>query len=207
MKGLKAIRIATWIGIAALSGVLLAYGGLFPRSATVTGASTSYGTAAVGGPFRLATHRGGELSDKDLAGTPYMVFFGFTNCPDVCPTTLYELTGLLQELGPDGDKVQVLFITVDPERDTTEQLAAYMSAFDPRITALRGTLQETDAAVKAFKAYYEKVPLEDGEYTMDHTAGIILMDATGKFAGKLDSHEPKATQIAKLKRLIAAAVS
>lgn len=165
-------------------------------------ASQETGTALVGGPFRLATHRGGMLSDKDLFGRPYAVFFGFTHCPDVCPTTLYELTGLLEDLGPDADRLEVLFMTVDPERDTAEQLAAYMSPFDPRITALRGTVEETDAAVKAFKAYYRKVPLEGGEYTMDHTAGIILMGADGRFKGTLDLHEPKEIQVAKLRRLI-----
>jgi len=142
-------------------------------------------------------------TNEDLLGTPYAVFFGFTNCPDVCPTTLFELTGLLADLGADADRIEILFITVDPDRDTVEPLGAYMSAFDQRITALRGTPDETDAAVKAFRGYYRKVPIEGGEYTMDHTAGIILMGADGRFAGTLDLHEPKATQLAKLRRLIA----
>ncbi|OQM75631.1 SCO family protein [Manganibacter manganicus] len=201
MSWLRIIRVAAWSGIGILSAVMAVYAGLV-WSESKTQASQEMGTALVGGPFRLATHRGGTLSDKDLLGRPYVVFFGFTHCPDVCPTTLYELTGLLAELGPDGDGLEVLFMTVDPERDTAEQLAAYMSAFDPRITALRGTLEETDAAMKAFKAYYRKVPIEGGDYTMDHTAGIILMDAAGRFKGTLDLHEPKETQIAKLRRLI-----
>lgn len=203
MTWLRAIRIAAWTGIAILSAFIAVYAGLAYRTAGLPQPSQDAGAALVGGPFRLATHRGGALSDKDLLGRPYAVFFGFTYCPDICPTTLYELTGLLAELGPDADRLEVLFITVDPERDTAEQLTAYMSAFDPRITALRGTIEETDAAVKAFKAYYRKVPLEGGDYTMDHTAGIILMDAAGRFKGTLDLHEPRETQTAKLRRLIA----
>jgi protein SCO1/2 len=141
------------------------------------------------------------IDNASLAGKPYLVFFGFTHCPDICPTTLFELTDLLQKLGPDADRVTPLFITVDPERDTQQALAAYMTAFDPRILALRGDKAATDVAVKAFAGYYRKVPT-DGGYTMDHTAGVILIDAAGEFAGKLDMHEPRGTTLAKLKRLV-----
>src|SRR3546814_5497793 len=123
--------------------------------------------AAIGGPFELTTHRDGALTNEDLKGKPYLVFFGFTHCPDICPTTLFELTSLMQDLGPDAEKITPLFITIDPERDTQELLASYMTSFDSRILALRGTTEQTDQAVKAFAAYFKKVPLESGNYTMD----------------------------------------
>lgn len=202
MTGLKIVRIAAWGAVAIVGGVLVAFSGVLP-GAKQPGAvisSISTGVAAIGGPFELTTHRGETLTDEDLRGKPYLVFFGFTHCPDVCPTTLYELTGMLADLGPNADKITPLFITVDPERDTQELLASYMTSFDPRIVALWGTKEQTDKAVKAFAAYYEKVPL-GGNYTMDHTAGIYLFDDEGKFSGTLDLHEPRETQLQKLRRL------
>lgn len=203
MKVLKVVRIAAWAAVAIVGGVLLAFSGILPgveRPGAVTFSSET-GVAAIGGPFELTTHRGERLTDRDLEGKPYLVFFGFTHCPDVCPTTLFELTGLLADLGPDADKITSLFITVDPERDVQELLASYMTSFDPRIIALRGTKEQTDGAAKAFAAYYEKVPLDGGNYTMDHTAGVYLFDADGEFAGTLDRHEARETQLQKLRRL------
>jgi len=104
-------------------------------------------------------------------------------------------------LGPAADKITPLFITVDPERDTPELLASYLTSFDSRIIALRGTKDQTEQAAKAFAAFYEKVPLEGGNYTMDHTAGVYLVNAEGNFMGMLDSHEPRETQMQKLRRL------
>lgn len=155
-----------------------------------------------GGPFDLTTHKGTIFTSENLTGKPFLVFFGFTNCPDVCPTTLLELSSLMKELGPDADRIVPLFVTVDPERDTQEILAQYMTAFDDRIIGLRGTHEQTDAAVRAFKAIYRKVPLEDGTYSVEHTARVLLMDAQGDFFGTLDMHEPRASQIAKLRRLV-----
>nr|WP_237683929.1 SCO family protein [Pseudaminobacter soli] len=165
--------------------------------------SVATGTARVGGPFTLTSHKGDAVDNAKLAGKPYLVFFGFTHCPDICPTTLYELTNLMADLGPAADRLTPLFITVDPERDTQTVLAEYMTAFDGRILALRGDKAATDAAVKAFAAYYRKVPT-DGGYTMDHTAGVILIDEEGRFAGTLDLHEPRENVLAKLRRLTAA---
>ena len=199
MNGVKIFRIAVWAVIALLGGILIGFGGYLPD----TGAKEPIvaGTARVGGPFQLTSHGGGAIDNATLAGKPYLVFFGFTHCPDICPTTLFELTDLMAEMGPSADRFTSLFITVDPERDTQEVLAQYMTAFDQRIVALRGNQAETEATVKAFAAYYRKVPIEGGGYTMDHTAGIILMDAKGNFAGTLDIHEPRATILAKLRRL------
>jgi len=158
----------------------------------------------INGHFTLTTHEGRRLSDADLRGRPYAVFFGFTHCPEVCPTALYELSLVLGELGPDADRVKVLFVTVDPARDTQEQLATFVGAFDPRIVALRGTEEETIAAARAFKATYRRVPQDNGDYTMDHTALVFLMDRNGAFFDKVDYREDHATQVAKFRRLIAA---
>ncbi|MEP9370133.1 SCO family protein [Ancylobacter polymorphus] len=203
MRALKIIRIAAWGAVAIVGGVLLAFSGILPgveRPGAVM-SSTATGVAEIGGPFELTTHGGKTLTDEDLEGKPFLVFFGFTHCPDICPTTLFELTGLLADLGPAAEQITPLFITVDPERDSQELLANYMTSFDARILALRGTKEQTDEAAKAFAAYYEKVPLEGGNYTMDHTAGVYLFDAEGDFAGTLDLHEPRETQLQKLQRL------
>lgn len=164
------------------------------------------GTASlvdVGGPFSLTTHHGSILSSDDLKGRPYALFFGFTHCPEICPTALFELGQILQALGTEADGLVPLFVTVDPERDTGPDLASYVSAFDPHIIALRGTAEQTAAIVRAFKATLRKVPLKDGDYTMDHTALIYLMDRQGRFFDKVDYREPQASQLAKFKRLIA----
>ncbi|MFC0809022.1 SCO family protein [Ensifer sp. P24N7] len=200
MNALKFVRYAAWASIAVLAAAL-ATAFVIPRLTPQTSQPVMTGKALVGGPFQLETVEGKPFSNKDVEGRPYLVFFGFTNCPDVCPTTLFELTGLLKDLGPAADKIVPLFISVDPERDTPEMLRVYMNAFDPRITALRGTLDQTTKAAKAFAAYFKKVPLDGGEYTMDHTASVILMKADGTFQGTLDMHEPRETQLKKLERL------
>lgn len=143
------------------------------------------------------------VTEKDLLGKPSVIFFGFTYCPDVCPTTLFELTALAEQLGPDADRINLVFISVDAERDGPTEMKQYLEAFDDRIIGLTGTDEQIDAAAKAYKIYYSKVPLERGDYTMDHTASVILMDADGRFFGTIDYEEDSAMQLAKLKRLIA----
>jgi protein SCO1/2 len=155
----------------------------------------------IGGPFELTTQDGRHLSSRDLLGRPFAVFFGFTFCPDVCPTTLLDLTNVLKQLGPDSDKMRYLFISVDTQRDTPEQLKLYLSNFDPRITGLTGAPREIAAVAKAYRAYYEKIPTSDG-FTYNHTALMYLMDAKGHFAGTITYQETEAVQVAKLKRLI-----
>ncbi|MBX3531698.1 MAG: SCO family protein [Rhizobiaceae bacterium] len=203
MSGVKLFRIATWAAIAILAGLLIGFSGILPGTGRVDEPAGS-GEARVGGPFTLTSHKGERFDNARLAGKPYLIFFGFTHCPDICPTTLLELTDLMAELGSGADRITPLFITVDPERDTQQMLADYMTAFDERIVALRGTPEETDAAVKAFAAYYRKVPLEGGNYSMDHTAGVFMMDGKGRFSGVLDIHEPREAVLAKLRRLIEA---
>jgi protein SCO1 len=155
----------------------------------------------IGGPFRLTTHEGKTFTDENLKGKPFAVFFGFTHCPEVCPTTLYDLTQDLQALGRDADKLNVAFITVDPAQDTSELMKTYLSSFDPRIVGLTGTEEEIAAAAKAYKVYYRKVPTDSG-YTMDHTATIFLMDSKGDFFGTSNFQEAQDIRRGKLKQLI-----
>ena len=116
----------------------------------------------------------------DFKGKVTVIFFGYTQCPDVCPTTMAELAQVKKALGPDGDKLQAVFITIDPERDTPEILKSYMASFDPSFVALRGTPEQTKATAKEFKIYFEKVPGKtEGSYTMDHSAGAFVLDAKG----------------------------
>lgn len=159
------------------------------------------GIADIGGPIDLASAAGGRFTNADLDGKPYAIFFGFTRCPAICPTTLSDLTLDLDELGPLADKLKVIFVSVDPERDTPETMKEYLSAFDPRIVGLTGTPAEIEAIGKDFRVYYRKVPTEGGDYTMDHTASVYLMDARGRFVGTLAFEEDRTAQVAKLKRL------
>ena len=140
------------------------------------------GVAAVGGPFELVNHKGETVRDTDYRGSYLLVMFGFTNCPDVCPTELQLITEALGVLGPMAKKVQPLMITVDPERDTVEVLADYVSNFHPSIMALTGSVEQIKAVAGAYKAYFAKGAIDkDGEYFMDHSPFIYLMDPNGQY--------------------------
>jgi protein SCO1/2 len=156
----------------------------------------------IGGPFSLVDHHGKAVTERDYLGKPTLVFFGFTYCPDVCPTTLFELSNRLKELGAYADRINVLFITVDPERDTPQQLALYVASFDERIVGLTGTPENIAAAMKAYRVYAKKILLNDGGYTMDHTATIYMMNSEGRFVGIINHQEPEETTRLKLRRLI-----
>jgi protein SCO1/2 len=136
---------------------------------------------AVGGPVRLVDQTGRAVTDKDVLGKPFLVFFGYTHCPDVCPTTLFDVSEVLRALGPDAEKAAALFITVDPERDTPATMKDYLSSFDPHLHGLTGDQAAIDAVSKAYRVYSKKVPLEAGGYNMDHTALVYLMDKQGRF--------------------------
>jgi protein SCO1/2 len=138
-------------------------------------------SAAVGGPFHLIDQQGRPVTDQDMKGHPFLVFFGFTNCPDVCPTTLFDISEIFRNLGPDADRAGALFITVDPERDTPAMLKDYLSNFDPHLRALTGDPESLAAVLKQYRVYSKKVPTPDGSYTMDHTAIVYLMDKDGRF--------------------------
>jgi protein SCO1/2 len=137
--------------------------------------------AAIGGPFHLTDQNGHAMTDQDLKGKPFLVFFGFTNCPDVCPTTLFDVSEVMRKLGPDADRTAALFITVDPERDAPDKLKDYISSFDPHVHGLTGDAAAIAAVTKSYRVYYKKVPVPSGDYTMDHTALVYLMDKDGHF--------------------------
>jgi len=143
--------------------------------------STDITGAEFGRDFTLTDHTGKRRSLADFRGKVVVVFFGFTHCPDVCPTTLAELAGAMKKIGADSDRVQVLLITVDPERDTAAVLGPYVTAFDPRFLALRGSAEETERVAKEFRVIYQKVAGSKPEnYTMDHSAGSYVFDAQGR---------------------------
>ncbi|MCO4055489.1 MAG: SCO family protein [Bosea sp.] len=148
--------------------------------------------SSVGGPFDLTAMDGRRISSRQFQGAPLLVFFGFTHCPDVCPTKLMELSEVFRAAGDRAGNTRALFITVDPARDTPELLKNYLGSFDPRIIGLTGTQEEIDAVVKAFRAYARKVPTASGDYTMDHTAIIYLMDKKGQFVGSFNLERPPA---------------
>ena len=137
--------------------------------------------SAVGGPFKLVDQNSNPITDQDLKGHPFLVFFGFTHCPDVCPTTLFEVSEILRALGPGAKDVRALFITVDPERDTPKVLKDYLSSFDPRVIGVTGDEASIAAVIKAYRVYAKKVPQDGGGYTMDHTAIVYLMGKDGRF--------------------------
>ena len=138
-------------------------------------------SVSIGGPFQLVDQNGRPFTDADLKGKWTLVFFGYTHCPDVCPTTLNELALAMDRLGSERDKVGIVFITVDPERDTPEALKSYVASFDAPVTALTGTAAQVDAAEKAYRVYSAKHPTKGGDYDMDHSAVIYVMDPEGRF--------------------------
>lgn len=198
-SSLQWIRSLAWI----LVGIVLTAGGLYYL--TQRGSEIQRvigGVARIGGPFEMTTTTGQAFTERDLAGMPYAMFFGFTHCPDVCPTTLLDMSSRLDDLKGDGDKLRVVFVTVDPERDTAPYLADYLQSFDRRIIGLTGTPAQVAAIAKGYRVIYEKVPGANGDYTMNHTATVYLFDAKGQFFGTLAYQESEQSQRAKLKRLI-----
>ena len=158
--------------------------------------------SAVGGPFKLTDQDGKPVSDLNFRGKPFLVFFGFTHCPDVCPTTLFEVSEVMRKLGPDADKTAALFITVDPERDTPDKLTEYLSSFDPHLRGATGNLDTVAAVAKAYRVYYKKVPTDKGDYTMDHTAIVYLMDKDGRFVAPFNLRRSPEVAAAELKKYL-----
>ena len=180
MRQRTPILIAGGLILGALAGLLLIPGALerlIPKGAV------SIGNATVGGPFSLVDHTGRRVSNADFSGRFTLVFFGFTFCPDVCPTALQVTSAALEKLGPKAARVTPLFITVDPERDTPEQLKSYVGSFHPSLVGLTGTQAEIDAVAKAYRVYFKRVKDERSSagYTMDHTSIIYLMGPDGRF--------------------------
>lgn len=157
--------------------------------------------SAIGGPFRLVDQDGRTVTDADFKGRPFLVFFGYTHCPDVCPTTLFDVSEILRKLGPDGDKVNALFVTVDPERDTPAVLKDYLSSFDPHLRGLTGDGDAIASALKGYRVYAKKIP-QDNSYTMDHTAIVYLMDKDGRFVAPFSLKRKVEDAAADLRRYI-----
>ncbi len=158
--------------------------------------------AAIGGPFQLTDQTGQTVTDKSMLGHPTLVFFGFTHCPDVCPTTLFEMSEVLRAMGKDADRVNAYYISVDPERDTAAAMKDYLSSFDPRMKGLTGSREEIAKVLSEYRVYAKKVPLKDGDYTMDHTALVYLMDRDGKFVSPFSLNRKPEEAASDLKRYL-----
>ncbi|MGR7996974.1 SCO family protein [Xanthobacter sp. ZOL 2024] len=192
------LKILTLFGAFAAGALVLVVGvtALMPKSAQ----PVASGTAAVGGPFSLVDQDGKPATEAILKGKPTLIFFGFTHCPDVCPTALFEMSEIFGALGPDADKAQAIFVSVDPERDTPEVMKSYLSSFAPQLKALTGAPEAIETIKKEYRVYSRKVPLTGDDYTMDHTAVVYLMDKTGTFVAPFNSKQPPATAAAELRK-------
>jgi protein SCO1/2 len=157
---------------------------------------------AIGGPFVLETGEGRKVSEADLRGAPFLVFFGYTHCPDICPTTLFQISEILRALGPDA-KIKALFVTVDPERDTPQLMQDYVGSFDPRIIGLSGDRAAIDKVMAEYRVYARKAPGKSDEYSMDHSALVYLMDRNGRFLRGFNIERPPAQAAAELRATLA----
>jgi protein SCO1/2 len=169
---------------------------------TLAPTSRPAGAASVGGPFRLVDQDGRTVTDRDFIGTPHLVFFGFTRCPDVCPTKLFEISEVLRATGDKGRVLRALFVSVDPERDTPEAMKSYLASFDARIVGLTGEPDAVQATTREYRAFARKVPLKDGDYTMEHTALVYLMDKRGEFVSSFNLNRPPAEAAQELLRYL-----
>jgi protein SCO1/2 len=191
----RVIRRTAWFLIAVLAA-FLAVTWYQSRHTEVSAEPKPYAT-----PFELVDQNGKTVTEKDFLGKSSAWFYGFTHCPDVCPTALAEMAQVLKDLGPDADKLTVVFVSVDPARDKPAILKEYAAYFDPRIVALTGTEQQLQSMTKARHVFYKKLG-EGDSYDMEHTAGVQLATADGRFFGTLDSHEPPEIRLRKVRRLI-----
>lgn len=196
---LRIVRLALWLIVLLAAGAALYL--VLNRSDDPAQGQGNYADS-VGGPFTLTAADGSTVTERTLAGKPFAIFFGFTRCPDVCPTTLARLAQLRQRMGEDGDGFEIVFVSVDPESDTSEDIGRYVELFDTPILGLTGTPDQIARIVDAYHVYYEKVPIAGGGYTIDHTASVFLMDRDGKLQSMIDHHENAETSLAKLERLV-----
>ena len=181
-----------------VGGLVLFLGAIF----LVTGLAPAPHAGTIGGPFQLIDQNGKMFSNLDMEGKPYLVYFGYTHCPDICPTTLFELSQIFRRLGPDAGRLGALFITVDPARDTATLLKEYLASFDPHLRGLTGDRNAIDQAMKDYRVYAKKVPLEGGDYSMDHTAIVYLMNKDGRFVEPFDLQRTAAAEAAELRKYL-----
>lgn len=186
-----------------LAAIALVVAGLFAWEGFNAGTGRSLvGGMELGAPFALVDHNGQPVTQQAFEGHPSLLYFGFTRCPEVCPTTLFEMAGWFEALGEDGKELKAFFVTVDPERDTPEIMKGYAEAFSDRVTGITGPLDQVAPLLASWKVYYAKVPLDDGDYTMDHTASVFLLDRQGRFRGTIAYGEDKQAALEKLRRLV-----
>ena len=198
---MKKLRIAVWVLIVLMAAFLGAGSFYFTRSPETANSGGPFGV-----PFTLVAQDGKPITEQAFRGRPSAVFFGYTHCPDVCPTTLFEMDGWLKKVDPDGSRLGAYFVTVDPERDTPAIMNEYVSNVSKRITGISGPVDKVTAMVHGFRVYAVKVPADDknpgGDYTMDHSASVYLLDGQGRFAGTISYQEDPATAVKKLENLI-----
>lgn len=215
---LRIIRIGLWV-ITALVALAAAYAYFSSKPESGYGPAPEQAGAqddfagSIGGAFNLEKPSGERFTQADLVGKPHVMFFGFTRCPDVCPTALQRMAKLRAQLdkknaadgvgskADDGEPFDIVFVTVDPENDTPKVVGQYVDLFGTPIIGLSGTPAEIDQIKKAYGVYGEKRPLENGDYTIDHSAGVYLIDADGKFRGMIDTKESDAVALEKLEML------
>ena len=196
MAAMSRIRTALWALVAV---VAVAGAGLYTYAAmTRTTAASGLGH----GDYQLMTAAGEPFTRASFSGHPSVLFFGFTHCPEVCPTSLAEIASWYHVLGEEAKDLKAYFVTVDPERDTPEILLDYVD-WTGRVTGITGTTAEIEKMTEAWAVYAAKVPLEDGDYTMDHTASVFLLDSEGEFQGTIAYREDNATALGKLRNLLA----
>jgi protein SCO1 len=186
--------------VSAFAGSLVI--GLLLMLWTVGGVGGVTAPAAIGGPFQLTDQAGETVTDKNLEGKPTLIFFGFTHCPDVCPTSLFEISEVLRAMGTDADRVNAYFISVDPDRDTAAAMKDYLSSFDPHLKGLVGDSTAVAKVTSEYRVYAKKVPLKDGDYTMDHTSLVYLMDRDGRFVSPFNLKRTPEEAAADLKRYL-----
>jgi protein SCO1/2 len=191
----RPLVIATAFAASLVAGLLIMFWAM-------GGVSKVAQPAAIGGPFQLTDQNGKAVTDKSLKGKPTLIFFGYTHCPDVCPTSLFEISEVLRAMGKDADKVNALFISVDPERDTRAAMKDYLSSFDPHLQGLSGDPAETAKVISSYRVYAKKIPTKDGDYTMDHTALIYLMDREGRFVSPFNLKRTPEEAAADLKKYL-----
>lgn len=158
--------------------------------------------AAIGGPFQLTDQSGQTVTEQSLKGKPTLIFFGFTHCPDICPTSLFEMSEVLRAMGKDADRLNTYFVSVDPERDTAAIMKDYLTSFDPHLKGLTGTPDAVAKVISGYRVYAKKVPTKDGDYTMDHTALVYLMDKDGNFVAPFNLKRKPEEAVADLKRYL-----
>ena len=196
----KRLRLVLWLAVALVIGAVL-FTFYVPNRTGSSHQSTAYADT-VGGAFSLTAPDGSTVTDQTLKGNPFAIFFGFTRCPDVCPTTLSRLAQLRRRMGDKGDKFEIVFVSVDPGYDSPEDIGRYVELFGTPIIGLTGSDQDVARVTKAYHAFYEKVPVEGGDYTIDHTAAVYLMDRGGRLQSMIDYHENPKTSLEKLERLV-----